>query len=100
LARLQIQAIYRESTEPAFFIFCIEGGRDGGRHRGTAFSFGAAKMQTPGRRYRHPGAFLALEFSCASNGVRSSHQYETRISAIADFAGKGKQEKKRSYYPC
>src|SRR5262249_42286862 len=30
----------------------------------------------------------------ASSGRRSAQQFETRISAIADFARKGKQEKK------
>jgi hypothetical protein len=43
-----------------------------------------------------PGAVLAIEYlpTRAGNGWRSSQKSETRISAIADFAREGKQEKK------
>jgi hypothetical protein len=42
-----------------------------------------------------PEHALAIEYlPPASSGGRSSHKSETRISAIADFARKGKREKK------
>jgi hypothetical protein len=70
LPRLQIQAIYRESTGNRLFRFFAR--RPGWRP--------PAQMQTPGRRWQAYG--------------RSSHQSETRISAIADLRRKDKRKKK------
>ena len=79
LPRLQIQAIYRESTGNRLFRFS--------RRRRPGWGPGAAARAYLWRKCKRPAAVTGVR-------ARFSQKSETRISAIADFAGKGKQEKK------